>query len=50
MPYSYRVDAKHYARNFIITYQILYTRITLAAETKSIGLPADIVAVMVFAV
>ena len=49
-PDSYRVDEKHYARNFITTYQILYTGRTPAAETKSIGLPADTVAVMVFAV
>ena len=35
--------------NFIATYQIFCTMTNPAAETKSIGLPADARAVMVFA-
>ena len=39
-PDNFSIDEKNYASKSITTYQILFTVTTLAAETKSIGLPA----------
>ena len=48
-PDSFIMDEKTYASKFKPTYQTFGTVTTLAAETKSMGLPADAHAVMVFA-
>ena len=44
-----RNDEKLYVSNITTTYQVFSTVTTPAAETKSIGLPADAQDVMVFA-
>ena len=46
---QFRNDEKTYSSDFKATYQTFCTMTTPAAETKSMGLPADAHAVMVFA-
>ena len=48
-PDSLVISPKVYARKFIISYYIFGTATNPAALTKPIGLPADALAVMVFA-
>ena len=48
-PDNFVIDPKVYASKFKATYQTFGTVTTPSAETRSIGLPADAQAVMVFA-
>ena len=49
-PDNFAIDHKVFAIKFNPTYQTFGTMTTPATETKSIGLPADAHAVMVFSV